>query len=84
MRSMSRLIPIAYIRRECIRNEPRNLLTHDLRLIVNAFDGKEDFPEGLRLDDIKLPLSSKSSTALNKLCRNARTRRECCKEEYQA
>lgn len=50
--------------RELVRNEPRDFLALDLRLVVDALNADERLPETAALDDVEVPLVAETAADL--------------------
>lgn len=50
--------------RELVRDEPRDFLALDLRLVVHALNADEHLPETAALDDVEVPLVAETAADL--------------------
>lgn len=50
--------------RELVRDEPRDFLALDLRLVVDALNADERLPETAALDDVEVPLVAETAADL--------------------
>ena len=50
--------------RELVRDEPRDFLALDLRLVVDALNADEHLPETAALDDVEVPLVAETAADL--------------------
>ena len=50
--------------RELVRDEPRDFLALDLRLVVDALNADERLPQTAALDDVEVPLVAETAADL--------------------